>query len=106
MTSPHVKEVVDKLCRELTDKGKLIEAGWISLKLTTLPADAPQVQLDEMRNAFFAGAQHLFGSITGILEPDAEPTENDLKRMDLIDKELREFIGEFSAKHIKSEGRA
>lgn len=104
--SNHIKEVVDKLCRELTDKGKLIEAGWISLKLTTLPADAPQIQLDEMRNAFFAGAQHLFGSIMGILEPDAEPTENDLKRMDLIDKELREFISQFSAKHIKSEGRA
>lgn len=106
MTSPKVKEVVGKLCRELVDKGKLIEAGWISLKLTTLPADAPQIQLDEMRNAFFAGAQHLFGSIMGILEPDAEPTENDLKRMDLIDKELKEFIGQFSAKHIKPEGRA
>lgn len=104
--STNIKEVVDKLCRELTDKGKLIEAGWVSLKLTTIPADAPQVQLDEMRNAFFAGAQHLFGSIMGILEPDAEPTEKDLKRMDLIHKELSEFISQFTAKNIRPGSRA
>lgn len=102
----NLKQVVDNLCRDLTDRGRLIEAGWVSLKLTTIPADAPQIQLDEMRNAFFAGAQHLFGSIMGILDPGAEPTENDLKRLDLIDKELREFISQFMAKNIKTGGQA
>jgi hypothetical protein len=51
-----------------------------------------------MRLAFMAGAQHLFGSIAGgtsVLDEDQEPTEGDLRRMDLIDQELRGFIEEF-----------
>ncbi len=41
-----------------------------------------------------------------ILEPGAEPTDNDLKRIDLIDKELREFIKDFEVSHLKTEGAA
>lgn len=63
----------------------------------TLPPNTSNVQLDEMRKAFFAGAQHLFASIMGILEPGAEPTEKDLVRMDHIDKELREFVSKMKA---------
>lgn len=85
---------LERLARELTDKGKLIEAGWVGLRLAAIPDDAPKAQLEEMRKAFFAGAQHLFGSLMGILEEDAEPTESDLRRMDLIDTELRAFAEE------------
>lgn len=97
---------LERLSRELTGKGKLIEAGWIGLRVACELEDAPAIQLEEMRNAFFAGAQHLFSSIMTILEPDAEPTEKDLERMDLIDKELRAFINDFSIRRLPTEGRA
>ncbi|WLA80329.1 hypothetical protein [Bradyrhizobium elkanii] len=97
---------LERLSRELTDKGKLIEAGWVGLRLSAIPLDASAVQLNEMRMAFFAGAQHLFGSIMGILDPGAEPTDKDLERMDLIDKELRNFINEFEVRATPAKGTA
>lgn len=97
---------LERLVRELTDKGKVIEAGWVSLRIATIPLDAPPIQLEEMRNAFFAGAHHLFGSIMTILEPDAEPTQKDLDRMTLIHNELEAFIQVFELKHFPAKGRA
>ena len=61
------KEDVDRFTRELVDKGKIIEAGWAGLRLRAIQPDASDVQLTEMRMAFFAGAQHLFGTIMTIL---------------------------------------
>lgn len=97
---------LEQLSRELADKGKLIEAGWIGLRIACELEDAPKIQLEEMRNAFFAGAQHLFSSIMTIMEPDSEPTEKDLQRMDLIDKELRAFINDFTLRNIPTGGSA
>ena len=99
------RQFLERLARELTDKGKLIEAGWVSLRLAAIPLDASSVQLDEMRNAFFAGAQHLFGSMMSIMEADAEPTENDLRRVSLINDELLAFIQTFELKHFPAKGR-
>ncbi len=98
-------EEFENLCREFTDKGKLIEAGFIGLQFAAIAPDAPPVQVEEMRMAFFAGAQHLFGSIMGILEPDAEPTEKDLERVSLINSELNEFIEQFKAHLQAGHGR-
>ena len=92
------KLLVD-LSKRLADEGKLIEAGWISYRAVVLHPQAPAVQIEECRIAFFAGAQHLFGSIMTTLEPGSEPTENDLKRMDLMNAELDRFIAEFKKKH-------
>ena len=97
---------LERLSRELTDKGMLIEAGWIGLRLACDLEDAPKLQLDEMRNAFFAGAQHLFASIMTILDPGAEPTDKDLERMDLIDSELKKFINDFTLRNIPTPGSA
>lgn len=91
MATPN-KAVIEKLTRALADEGRIIEAGWVSMKLTTIPEDAPAIQLEEMRNAFFAGAQHLFGSIMTILDSGSEPTAADLRRMTLINTELEQFI--------------
>jgi hypothetical protein len=98
------KAFLERLSRELADKGKLIEAGWVGLRIAAVPLDAPAVQLEEMRNAFFAGAQHLFSSIMTVLDPDAEPTEKDLERMDLIDRELKVFINDYTARNIPTQG--
>lgn len=89
---------LERLSRELADQGKLIEAGWIGLRIAAIAPDAPPIQLEEMRMAFFAGAQHLFSSIMTILEPGMEPADKDIDRVDLIDKELRHFIKEFEAR--------
>jgi hypothetical protein len=93
------RDFLAKLGRELVDKGKLIEAGWVSLRLIAISPEADALQLNEMRMAFFAGAQHLFGSIMSIMEEDREPTENDMRRMSQISDELDLFIAEFQKKH-------
>jgi hypothetical protein len=96
----------EKLSRVLVDQGKLIEAGWIGLRAVWLHPEASQNQIDEMRQAFFAGAQHLFSSIMTVLEPDAEPTEKDLERMSLIQSELDTFIADFNMHQLPTRGNA
>jgi hypothetical protein len=98
------KEDVDALCRALVDQAKLIEGGWVGYRWSVLPNDAPPIQVHETRLAFFAGAQHLFTSIMGILGPEAEPTEADLKRMNSILSELKHFISEFKRSHVNRRG--
>jgi hypothetical protein len=100
------KAWLERESRELADQGKLIEAGWIGLRIAAVPLDASALQLQEMRMAFFAGAQHLLASIMTILEPDAEPTHKDLERMDLIQRELQDFINVFTIQNCPTEGRA
>src|SRR4029077_20806120 len=88
-----------KITKHFIDQGLLIEAGWQTLKMMSVPPNAPQIQIDEMRNAFFAGGQHIFSSIITILDPEEEVTEADIRRMDAIEKELQNFYKEFVAKH-------
>lgn len=95
---------LERLTRELADQGKLIEAGWVSLRLAAIPPNAPAIQLQEMRLAFMAGAQHLFASMIGMLDEDREPTEDDMKRMDLIHQELEAFRGELELWAGKTKG--
>lgn len=91
------KQVVDDLTRQFSDEGRLIEAGWTALRYMCIPATASQVQIEEMRKAFFAGAQHVFGSLMITLDPGTEPTENDFRRLDLISKELSEWVAQMDA---------
>jgi hypothetical protein len=93
------RKYLERLTKELLDKGLLIESGWVSLRLAALPENAPALQLEEMRNAFFAGAQHVFSSIMTMLDPGEEPTDDDLRRMDLIHSELDHFITAYRQKH-------
>jgi hypothetical protein len=105
MTSPHIRKLVDDVSKKLTDEGKLIEAGFVSYRRFVLSPDAPQIQIDETRWAFFAGAQHLFSSIMSILDPDAEPTDADMRRMDMIHTELAKFAKDIELR-IQTEGKA
>lgn len=79
---------LERLTKELADKGRLLEAGWISLRLAAIPLDAPALQLEEMHKAYMAGAQHLWASMFGMLDAGAEPTDADMRRMDLIRAEI------------------
>jgi hypothetical protein len=98
--------IVTKLSKALADEGKLIEAGWVGYRLYLVPHDAPQIQLDECEMAFMAGAQHLFHSIMAILDPGAEPTDADLNKIDLIDKELTGFASQLQLRVDKNRGSA
>jgi hypothetical protein len=40
---------------------------------------------------YMAGAQHLFASLMAAMDPDRDPTPQDLRRMSLIDAELRSW---------------
>jgi hypothetical protein len=91
--------VTREVTRRLIDEGKIIEAGWVSMRALMIAKDAPPLQLDEMRMAFFAGAQHLFTSIMSVMEAGEEPTENDLRRMSSIHAELDTFIEDFKKRH-------
>lgn len=99
------RQHLETLSRKLADEGKLIEAGWVGMRLACIPDNAPAVQLAEMRFAFMAGAQHLFTSMLTILDPDDEPSEADMRKMELIDAELQAFGTELMAR-VKAGGRA
>jgi hypothetical protein len=96
---PRISALVDALTKRLVDEGKLVEAGWVAYEKLVMHPDAPQLQRDECRIAFFAGAQHLFSSVLSFLDPGTEPTLKDLKRMSQLDTELRTFLVLFKAKH-------
>jgi hypothetical protein len=93
-----MSEARDRLLQELTkklaDEGRLIELGWVGLLRAAIPADAPDVQIREMRMAFMAGAQHLFASIMNMLDGEVEPSVDDMRRLDLIHRELETFRAE------------
>ena len=98
------RQFLERLSRQLADEGRLIEVGWVALRLNVIPLDASAVQLSEMRMAYMAGAQHLFSSIMHALDPDAEPTESDMRRMELIDRELRGYQQELELRVGKPAG--
>jgi hypothetical protein len=93
--------VADQLAGHYVDRGLVIAIGFAAMIEAAYPAwrQMPKDQIRELRAAFFGGAQHLFGSIMGILDPGTEPTERDLRRMDLIAHELEAFIEEFKQTH-------
>jgi hypothetical protein len=87
--------LVEVITKKFADEGKLIEGGWQVMRAVVVPPTASAVQLDEMRKAYFSGAQQLFASIMSLLgDESGEPTPDDLRRMELIQKELDGFVEE------------
>lgn len=105
MTRP-TEAQISAMEHALINQGKIIEAGSIGLRAMAVPADAPAIQIEEMRNAFFAGAQHLYACIMRTLDPGDEPTEADMARLDKIHSELQAFIADYAARRLPTEGRA
>jgi hypothetical protein len=97
---------LEALTKRLADEGKLIEAGWVGLRLFVGLENAPAAQLDEMRLAFMAGAQHLFASMVNMLDPDTDVTEAELMRMELIHRELETFRKEIELRAAPPQGSA
>lgn len=100
MRTDRLDRAIQRQMDALNRGGRLIEAGFVSLRAMAIDPAAPASQVEEMRNAFFAGAAHLLSSILSILDPGTEPTAADLERMSHIQAELDRFIADFEAKHF------
>ena len=94
-----IRTVADSVAKDMADRGRLIEAGWLSFKHVAYPDGMAPSQEQQLRQAFFSGAQHLYGTMMSIMDEDREPTEQDMKRMTLVDAELESFVFEFMHNH-------
>lgn len=96
-----IGKIADLLAGHYVDRGHIIEMGFATMVAAMYPGwqDMPKQQLDDLRSAFFGGAQHLFGSIMGMLDPGSEPTDRDMRRMDMIAHELNAFIEDYKQRH-------
>lgn len=101
-----IEQAASDLTKGLIDRGKLIEAGFAAFAHYVIPKDAPPVQLREMRLAFMAGAEHVWSSVMNMLDPGEDPTTADLRRMDLIQREMDEWRGKLSERVDPAQGRA
>lgn len=70
---------------------KLMQEQWGVFCERVMPIDAPEIQKQEMRRAFYAGGQAIMFRIIAAFAPELEPTEGDLKIMDDLNNELNEF---------------
>lgn len=95
---------LERLTKKLADDGRLLEAGWVSLRLAAISLSAPAIQLQEMRLAYMSGAQHLFASMMGMLDPGPDETPADMRRMELIQIELNDFTKELELWVAKTKG--
>lgn len=88
--TPNQTQIADNLLRELSDRGQIVEGGWKAMEILSLSGHS-ELQRSEMRKAFFFGAQHVFASMLNMMDDGREPTEQDLKRMTLLQDELEKF---------------
>lgn len=86
--TPEQRKAHDAIADRLIAEGKLIAGGFEAFRRAVISPNAPQAQIDEMRNVWFAGAQHVYASIMTTLDEGDEPTEADMQRMTNIAAEL------------------
>ncbi len=101
-TDEERRRYAEKIGREWADKGKLVEGGWRTLRsfmLRDMSHDTDEKFERAARKLFFLGAEHVFTTIVAIMEPGAEPTEADMRRMSQIHAELEAFKLEFASRH-------
>ena len=75
-------------------KTGLIERGWLAYAERVLPKDAPKVQVQECRRAFYAGAAHLFGGLTDAVGPDEVSEDMGMDIMAGVQAELDRHIAD------------
>lgn len=64
---------------------------WSEFSKHIIPSDAPQVQKQEMRRAFYAGAAAYQSILVTEVSINSEMTDADLKLADDLDEELKAF---------------
>lgn len=86
-------------------KGKSsLAAAWRAYEEMVVHPQAPDIQREECKLAFYAGAATLFYSIMIGLDPGTEPTDADMARMDAINKEVEQFAATFDQEVFKRHG--
>jgi hypothetical protein len=99
------RQLVEDVTKKLADDGKLLEAGWNGFRALYLQG-AQEAQVNDMRIAFYAGAQHIYGSMMSFMEAGEQPTETDMRRVEALDQEVSEFIEWFKLHIERVEGNA
>lgn len=100
------KQVAAAITKDAADNGKLIETGFDALRTMAIAPDAPQIQVDEMRLAFMAGAQHLWASVMSVLDPGPGETPGDMMRMAKIQAELDAWQQTIELRLSNTKGRS
>lgn len=82
---------------------KPIEKLWEGYRKMVIPKDAPDIQIRECKQAFFAGAAAFLAASNECLwDSGDEPTEADLGRMAEIQAELDEFGQQFDRRYLST----
>lgn len=76
----------------MSKRRNLIANGWRSYAEHVLPANAPPVQIQETRRAFYAGAGLLFEALTNAVGPDDVSEDAGMEIMRGVDDEIRQFL--------------
>lgn len=76
---------------------KIIDTAWRSYAEQVIPMNAPDIQRQECRRAFYAGAASVFSGIMTMLDPGAEPTDADLEKMSALEDELNQYAKSLAA---------
>lgn len=77
---------------------KPIESGWESYRRLCVPATASAQQVDETRQAYFAGAAILHTTLMHCLSPGPGETAGDLRIMQALQDEVDKFGREIDLK--------
>ena len=72
----------------------LMAEAWRAYEHRVIPIAATRVQRQEMRRAFYAGAQALLTGLLSRFTEDREPTEQDMRLMAEVERELQQFVGD------------
>lgn len=72
-------------------RGRLIRDGWNDYAEKILPKDAPQVQRQETRRAFYAGAWELLSRYVDLGEPEISEDEG-VEVLEATKREIEAFV--------------
>ncbi len=75
------------LTHKLVNEGKLI-AGGFAAYLMSNKIEVADPAMPALNDAYMAGAEHLWASIMATLDPGADETPADMRRMDAIQTEI------------------
>jgi hypothetical protein len=76
---------------ELVDQDRLIEAGWVAMRIEGIEKAMPLEDLESVRQIFFAGAAYLMSTVMTIRSPDHPPTDEEMRRLGALAIEVEKF---------------